>query len=404
MTLTPRERVRLALDHREPDRIPIDLGGTFVTSVTKAAYLPLRAHLGLPLEDVRISDEVQQLPFLTDDLLERFRADTRLAWLPPRNASTGEVIDDGEYWAMYDRWGTKRRMPKAGGLYYDLVEVPIKECTMAGLDAYRWPDPEPPELFAELGEVAKRLHETTDRFIVGGRVGGSGLFEQCWQTAGFESFLVAMAVDRPFSERLMDGILERYLESVDRYLDAVGAYIDAFAFGDDVCGQDGWLFSPELFATLVKPRYRRLFDTIRAKTKAKIFFHSCGAVFDLIPHLIDVGVDILNPIQLSARGMGSRRLKAAYGRDITFWGGGVDTQQVLPFGTPEQVRDEVRRRIDELAPGGGFVFSAVHNIQAFVPPENIVAAFDEAFAYGRYGAPAGAQDAVMARAPARHPT
>ena len=291
---------------------------------------------------------------------------------------------------MYDRWGTKWRMPKAGGLYYDLVELPIKECTMAALDAYRWPEPDPPEYFATLGEEAKRLAETTDYLVVGGRLDGGSLFEQSWQTVGLESFMMAMALDRPFCERLLDGITEIYLEWIDRYLDAAGEYIDVFVFGDDVCGQDGWLFSPELFVSLFKPRLRRLFDAVRARTKAKIFFHSCGAVYELIPHLIDVGVDILNPVQVSARGMDSARLKAAYGRDITFWGGGVDTQQVLPFGTPQQVRDEVRRRIDDLAPGGGFVFNPVHNIQAFVPPENIVAAFDEAFEYGRYGTPAGA--------------
>jgi uroporphyrinogen decarboxylase len=200
--------------------------------------------------------------------------------------------------------------------------------------------------------------------------------------------MMAMVLDRPFAERLLDGILDLYLELVDRYLGAVGDHIDVFAFGDDICGQDGWLISPELYTTLVKPRQRRLFDAVRARTRAKVFYHGCGAVFDLIPHLIDIGVDVLNPVQVSARGMDTRRLKAAYGKDITFWGGGVDTQRVLPFGTPQQVRDEVRRRIDDLAPGGGFVFSAVHNIQALVPPENVVAAFDEAFEYGRYGAPA----------------
>jgi uroporphyrinogen decarboxylase len=313
-----------------------------------------------------------------------------MAWLPPTHVAAIEVLDEGEYWAMYDRWGAKRRMPKAGGLYYDLAEFPIKECTLAELEAYHWPEPDPPEYFATLGEEAKRLYETTDYLVVGNGFDSGNLFGQPWEIVGLENFLMAMAVDRPFCERLMDGVLEIYLEWVDRYLDAVGEYIDVVAFGDDVSGQDGWLFSPELFVSLVKPRYRRLFDAVRSRTKAKIMFHSCGAVYDLIPHLIDLGVDILNPVQVSARGMDTRRLKAAYGRDITFWGGGVDTQHVLPFGAPQQVRDEVRRRIDDLAPGGGFVFSAVHNIQAFVPPENIVAAFDEAFEYGRYAPAAGA--------------
>jgi uroporphyrinogen decarboxylase len=142
------------------------------------------------------------------------------------------------------------------------------------------------------------------------------------------------------------------------------------------------MISPQTYVEVIKPRQKRLFEAIRARTDAKLFYHGCGAVFELIPHLIEIGVDIVNPVQVSAEGMDSKRLKAAYGRDITFWGGAVDTQRVLPFGTPDEVRDEVKRRIDDLAPGGGFVFATVHNIQAFVPPENIEAAFDTALTYG----------------------
>jgi len=134
---------------------------------------------------------------------------------------------------------------------------------------------------------------------------------------------------------------------------------------------------------MIKPKQRRLLEAIKRKTDARIYYHSCGAVFDLIPDLIDLGFDILNPVQVSARGMDTRRLKEAYGNDIVFWGG-IDTQHVLPFGKPEEVADEVRRRIDDLAPGGGFIFAAVHNIQALVPPENIVAMFETALEYGRY--------------------
>ena len=384
--MTPRERLRLTLDHKEPDRVPIDLGASIVTSITKAAYVPLRAHLGLPVEDVRIYDEVQQLPYLGEDLLERFRVDTRMVQLPPTHVAGVEIEDDGEYWAMTDRWGSRMHMPKAGGLYYDWVEFPFKDLTAAALDAYRWPEPDPPAMMTALAERARHLHETTDFALVGSGVIGGGIFEQGCRTVGLEDFMMALVLDRPFAERLMDGITEIYLESIRRYLQAVGEYIDVFTFWDDVCGQNGWLISPDLYVGLIKPRQRRLFDAIRRGTDAKIFYHGCGAVFDLIPHLIEIGVDIVNPVQVSARGMDSRRLKERYGRDITFWGGGVDTQHVLPFETPERVRDEVRRRIDDLAPGGGYVFNTVHNIQAFVPPANVVAAFDAAFEHGEYGA------------------
>ena len=383
--MTPRERMKVALGHKEPDRVPIDLGASIVTSITKAAYVPLREHLGLPVEDVQIYDQVQQLPYLAEDLLDRFRVDTRMVQLPPTHVAGVEILDDGDYWAMIDRWGSRMHMPKTGGLYYDWVEFPIKELSMAALDRYSWPEPDPPAVVATLRDQARLLHETTDFALVGSGVIGGGIFEQGCRTVGLEDFMMALVLDRPFAERLMDGITEIYLESIRRYLDAVGEYIDVFTFWDDVCGQNGWLISPDLYVGLIKPRQRRLFDAIRRGTDAKIFYHGCGAVFDLIPHLIEIGVDILNPVQVSARGMDSRRLKERYGKDVTFWGGGVDTQGVLPFGTPEQVREEVKRRIDDLAPGGGFVFNAVHNIQAFVPPANIVAAFDAAFEYGRYG-------------------
>lgn len=188
---------------------------------------------------------------------------------------------------------------------------------------------------------------------------------------------MAMAADRPLAERLLDGITEYSIESATRYLDQVGEYLDVYQYGDDVATQLGWMISPEAYVGLIKPRQERLFDAIRSRTSAKLFYHGCGAVFDLIPHLVDIGVDIVNPVQVSARGMDTARLKAAYGRDVVFWGGGVDTQHALPFGSPDDVRAEVSRRVQDLGPDG-FVWAAVHNIQSGVPPGNIVAAFEAA--------------------------
>ena len=382
--MTPRERVRRALAHQEADRVPVDLGSSIVTSITKAAYVPLMAHLGLPAGDVTIHDEIQQLPYLAEDLLRRFAVDTRMVQLPPAHVAGVEILDEDEYWAMYDRWGSKLRMPKASPLYYDWVEFPIRDLTMEALDAYRWPEPDPPEVVATLRERAQWLHAHTDYALVGSGIIGGGIFEQPCRTVGLEQFMMAMVADRPFAERLMDQVTDIYIESVDRYLEQVGEYIDVFTYWDDVSTQDGWMISPEAYAALVKPRQRRLFDAIRRRTNAKLFFHCCGAASELYPHLVEIGVDIVNPVQVSARGMDTQQLKRRFGRDLVFWGGGVDTQRVLPFGTPQEVRDEVRRRIDDLAPGGGFVFAAVHNVQALVPPENIVAAFDTVAEHGGY--------------------
>jgi uroporphyrinogen decarboxylase len=380
--MTPRQRIQAALDHRESDRIPIDLGASLVTSITKAAYVPLRAHLGLPEDEVVIYDEVQQLPYLADDLLERLGVDTRMVAPPPTHVAGVEIHDDGDYWAMWDRWGSKMRMPKAKPLYYDWVDFPIRDLTLEALDAYRWPEPDPPEAIAALRRRAEELRATTDHALLGSGVIGGGIFEQACRTIGMETFMMALLTAPDASARLLDGITDVYLEAVDRYLGQLGGLIDVFTFWDDVATQQGWMISPQTYVEVIKPRQKRLFEAIRARTDAKLFYHGCGAVFELIPHLIEIGVDIINPVQVSAEGMDSKRLKAAYGRDVTFWGGGVDTQRVLPFGTPDEVRDEVKRRIDDLAPGGGFVFATVHNIQAFVPPENIEAAFDTALTYG----------------------
>jgi len=195
---------------------------------------------------------------------------------------------------------------------------------------------------------------------------------------------MALVLEPQFAERMMDRITDIYIESCSNYLDELGKYLQVFIYYDDLCGQDGWLIRPDLYRKMIKPKQRRLVEAVKRKTDAKLFYHSCGASYDLIPDLIDIGFDIINPVQVSARGMDTLRLKRDFGRDIVFWGGGVDTQQVLPFGKPAEVVDEVKRRIDDLAPGGGFVFAAIHNIQAFVPPENIVAAFDTALDYGKY--------------------
>jgi uroporphyrinogen decarboxylase len=380
--MTPRERVAAALGHREPDRIPIDLGSTLATSITTAAYLPLREHLGLPPADVVIFEQTQQLPYLAEDILERFAVDTRPVALPPELAFRPALVDDGEYRAWIDPWGAKLRMPKVGGLYYDWVEHPLHEVTVEAVRAYRWPEFETAEDLAAIRAVAITLRRDTDYALVGAANLGSGIFEQACLMAGTEDFMMAMLTDRPAAERLLDGITDFLIEEARRYLAQIGAFLDVYQYGDDVATQESWMISPESYATLIKPRQRRLFDAIKSKTEAKLMYHGCGAVFDLIPHLIEIGVDVLNPVQVSARGMDSERLKAAYGRDIVFWGGGVDTQRVLPFGSADDVRSEVRRRIADLSPGGGFVFAPVHNIQALVPPENIVTAFDTARHYG----------------------
>lgn len=382
--MNARERVMLALDHKEPDRIPIDLGGSICSSIHKNAYIDLKEYLGMEVEELKMADYVQQLPYLDEALLERFGVDFRMVQLPAATAPDVAIFEEGDYYAFIDRWGSKLHMPKEDGLYFDWVDFPIKEATMEALDNYAWPWPDPPEVNARLRQQAKALHENTDYALVGSAVIGGGIFEQPARIMGLENFFVALVREPRFADRMMEQITDIYIESCSNYLEQVGEYLQVFTYWDDVSGQDGWLISPDLYRKMIKPKQRRLLEAIRSKTDAKVYYHGCGAVFDLIPDLIDLGFDILNPVQVSARGMDTKRLKAEYGKDITLWGGGVDTQYVLPFGTPQEVADEVKRRIDDLAPGGGCVFAAVHNIQALVPPENIVTAFETALECGRY--------------------
>jgi uroporphyrinogen decarboxylase len=383
--MTSRERVMLALNHKEPDRIPIDLGATIVTSIANRTYLELEKYLRLPPEEIKVLDYVQQLPYVSEALMQRFGVDFRMIQLPAATVAGVEIFKEGDYYAFFDRWGSKLHMPKENGFYFDWVDFPIKEATMDALDVYRWPQPDPKEVNVQLGKLAKQLYENSDYALVGSAVIGGGIFEQPARVMGLQNFFMALISEPAFADRLMETITDIYIESCNQYLDEVGAYIQVFTYWDDVAGQNGWLIRPELYRKMIKPKQKRLVEAIRKKTSAKLFYHSCGATRDLIPDLIEIGFDILNPVQVSAKGMDTKELKTRFGRDIVFWGGGVDTQHVLPFGKPQEVVDEVKRRIDDLAPGGGFVFAAVHNIQALVPPENIVVAFDTALDYGRNG-------------------
>jgi uroporphyrinogen decarboxylase len=201
---------------------------------------------------------------------------------------------------------------------------------------------------------------------------------------GMENFLMSLAADEKFADAVMSKIMDIYVESCNRYLDLLGQYIQVFIYWNDIAGQNGPLISPDTYRRMIKPKDKKLVDAVRRKTEAKIFYHCCGACHDFIPDLIEIGVDILNPVQVAARDMDTWQLKKEFGKDISFWGGGVDTQRILPYGTPQQVRDEVKRRIDDLAPGGGFVFATVHNIQNDVSPENIMTMVETLREYGAY--------------------
>ena len=385
MSGAARERVRAALEHREPDRIPFDLGGSRVTGIHHRAYAGLRTALGLPRTDVRVGDITQQLAEVDTDAMDLLGCDVRL--VGPRSAAgyRREMVDDGAFVTFRDEWGVGRRMVRDGGLYFDSHGAPLAgEVDAATIDAFAWPDPLDDGRFAGMADAARRASEDEGRAVHVGSICG-GLTEGLFKMRGFEDGYMDLAAEPARARRVMERILEIKLAYWERALRELDGLVDIVGEADDLGGQDRPLFSPATYRALVKPLQRELFAFIRARTPARIFFHTCGAVRDLVPDLIEIGVDILNPVQVSAAGMDGAGLKREFGRDLVFWGGGVDTQQVLGSGTPDEVRAEVRRRIDDLRAGGGFVFAAVHNVQPNVPPANIIAmweAWREVAAYG----------------------
>jgi len=382
--MTSRERVVTALDHREPDRVPIDLGASVVTSIAISTYGKVRRALGLPETPVRVLEAVQQIAAVDEDAMDALGVDVVPVFANPVPAGAPAVVEepDGSRWRL-DDYGATLRMPR-GGYYFDYTEFPLSEPSVDALDAMPWPDPALPERYEGLRSRATALRASTDRALFGMAPGGHDLFNRLLRVRGMEEGLMDLVANREFAEAFLDKMTASICTAQRLFLREVGDLIDVHFMGDDLTGQSGPLIAPGTYRELIKPRQARIMETVRSCTKARILYHGCGAIGEFIPDLIEMGVDILNPVQVSAAGMDTGDLKRRYGRELSFWGGGCDTQFVLATGTPDEVRAEVRRRIRDLAPGGGFVFNPVHNIQPLVPPENVVAMFTEARISGRY--------------------
>ena len=382
-----RERVKATLEHKEPDKIPFDLGGTVLTSIHVNAYKKLREYLGLPETEIKVMDIFQQIAVVDDDVHDALHCDLRN--VAPRSSATFKIeineTDMPGYRFFHDEWGIGWRMPKDGGFFYDMFDHPLADVkTKEDIKNFPWPDPEDPSRFAGLRERAVQVaDEQGEAVILGGLA--AGFVELTAWTRGFANFYPDLVNHPDLLAYLMDTIIDLKLAYWDIALPLVGEYADVVQEADDLAGQFGLLMSPETYREMIRPRHKRIMDFIKARSDAKIFFHSCGAIREIIPDFIDIGIDIINPVQVSAAGMDSAALQRDFGDDITFWGGLVDTQGAFVSGNSTEVRDEVRRRIDDLGPGGGFVAAAVHNIQANVPPQNIMAMWETLQEYGSYG-------------------
>lgn len=374
--MTHRQRILAALARRQPDRVPLDLGGTGCSTMTVGAHARLRAHLGIPAEPpAPLFSRRASTAVVDRAMVERFQCDV-LPLVPGAPATAERDISDS---AFVDEFGITWQ--RHTGTHYINVNGPFQKLddpTPADVGRFAWPDPTHPSRYAGLGESACALHGEADYAVALAAWLGPVHLSQFMR--GYTEWLEDLLTRPAFVEALIDRFVGLWVEAMDRVLTECGGEVDVVLFGDDIGTQAGPLFRPELYRRFVKPHHKRMVETVK-RHGLPVLYHSCGSVYSVLKDLIDIGVDALNPVQVAAAGMDTARLKREFGRDLAFWGG-IDTQGVLSRGTPTDVREEVRRRIGDLGEGGGYVLCGVHNLQAEVPPENVVAMYEAALEFG----------------------
>ena len=396
--MNSRERVIRAINHQSPDRLPIDLGGTRQSGIAASTYHQLAKHLDISSR-TRVFDVYQMLAEVERPIMERFGADVvglnrpevafgirNENWKPWKlfDGTSVEVPDgfdpvtqdDGDLVLIRDG-NTIARMPQ-DGFYFDRLD---KYPGAAHVDVETY---EPPSLTDEqcdfLRTQAEALWQNTDFAIIAPMGPPFELFYGLG-TGDFEAWMITLATEPDYVFALHDKLVDAWIKNLERFVHAVGDRVQIIQFNDDFGTQQSPFLSVGMFRQQIMPHYRRGLDWIHQNTDMKVFLHSDGAIFSLIPSLVEMGVDILNPVQTSAQGMDAVQLKEQFGDQLTFWGASLDCQKTLPYGSVDDVVQEVQEHIQVFAPGGGHVFASVHNIQAGVPPENVVAMFDTALAY-----------------------
>ncbi len=375
--LKPRERVLRALNHQEVDRVPVDLGGTHNSSMCLVAYDNFKKFLNIetPTEVLNLALEVARME---EGVLQRLPADVRLVAAKPPKHTKMRWLDQHTF---VDDWGITYHQPE-GWRQYDMVAHPLANATIADLDRYDWPHVEDEARFAGLRELAHDLHEHTDYAVCGATM-DSTIFDKAWALRGMQQFLTDLLADPAFALALLEHVAQLQCKRYECFLQQVGKYIDVIVIGDDMGVQNSCLIRPQLYRKMIKPFHKRLIETIRQNTDAKIHNHSCGSIVDVVEDYIELGIDALNPMQVSAANMSPQNLHQRFGGRIAFWGG-IDTQHLLPHGQPTEIRQSVRETIQAMdGLGGGYILGAVHNVQDDVPPENVWAMLDEAVKFTR---------------------
>ena len=377
MSLSHRERVIRALSHQEVDRVPFELGSTANSSIHIEEYQKLKAYFGVEAEDT-IIHKMMQIAAVHEPILQALDIDVRGVFPGSPDSKPDIPVGDDGY---QDAFGVVRRKPP-GSHYYDLVKCPLAgPITIQDIVNFPWPDPSDPGFTRGIRERLLYLRENTDYAIV--LQLPSAVVHTTQYLRGFEDWFLDLAGDEKLDGALFDAAVEYNSAVAEEILKVGGDLADVVATADDMGSQNGPLVSPEMYRRLLKPHDKKYFDTIKKYTKAFIHLHSCGSIYKLLNDFIEIGVDVINPVQVAAKNMDSSILGPEFGDRLSFWGG-IDSQHVLPFGTAEDVKAEVKRRIKDFAPGGGYILGAVHNIQVGVPVENIIAMYDAGKEYGRY--------------------
>ena len=373
-----RDQLINAVARRGSSLVPLDLGSSPNTSITKIAYEHLTEHLGIELQTPpHVFHKPFQLVDVDEQVLQRLRIDTRSIRGNSPDSSTPQESSDGRY---ADEWGITYRPAVSKGqlLYFETATSPLQQGTIEELEAHKWPNPSDPGRVRGLDTQAAAL-DSQDRFLVVGHQGDTSLFENARDLRGMARFMIDLVKNKEYAHALLDKVTEIQCKKMEHFLHAVGEALDVVCIGDDLSAQDRPLISPPLYREMVKPYHERYFKTIKQNTHAMLHMHSCGTVQYFLDDLIDIGLDIINPVQVTARGMDPADLKQRFGSRLSFWGG-IDTQRLLPHAAANEVRENVRGMMKTLGDGGGYVLSAVHNIQPDVPAANVVAMFDEASA------------------------
>jgi len=399
--MNSRERVACALNHQQPDRVPIDIGGTRQSGIAASTYHQLKQHLGITSR-TRVFDLYQMLAEIERPVMERFGADVvglnRAAvtfniqnknWKPWTMFDGTPVEVPGSFEPVVEPSGDLAiiqnneiiaRMPK-DGFYFDRLET-FPGAAHVDLEGFQ------PALLSDeqcdhLHDQAEAWFQNSDYAIISAMGPPYELFYGLG-TGDFENWMVTLAMEPDYVKALFDILIDAWLINLRKFSDAVGDKVQVLQFNDDFGTQISTFMSVKMFRDLIMPAYKRGLDWVHDNTEMKVFLHSDGALYPLIESIIEMGVDILNPVQTSASGMDPVRLKEDFGDRLVFWGGSLDCQKTLPFGTPEEVAQEVTEHVKTLKPNGGYIFASVHNVQASIPPENLVAMYDTAMTEGRY--------------------